>query len=176
MGFWDVTKRLVMGQPAFQVPPDDKQWDDSDEPTVDFAEERAAKREEVRGLHDGGGIKRIPEVAVRTVKHHLSGNTVEVWAMIHNVSDRVIELDKVLLLGQKRELDYILKPGAERELSVYKGPVMTHDHYKKAELYYKDEVTGDCFCATHAVHYEYESHNNTYNVNGLTIIRPIRDI
>ena len=175
MGFWDVTKRLVMGQPGFEEPQRRNEWDD-DAPTADFAEERQQKRDESQGLHDRSGTKRIPEVAAGHTSYHLSGNHVEVRVVFHNTSSRQVELDKMTLCGQKHELDYRLSPGASREFLVYSGPILTHGNYKKAELYYKDSETGDYFCADHSVSYEYESHNSTYNVNSLALLRPIRDV
>ena len=176
MGFWDVTKRLVIGQPAFQEPPKPNEWSDNDEPTADYADEVAAKREEHVGLRDAHGVKQIPEAAIRSAKYDLSGDHVEVWATIHNASDRVIELDKIMVAGQKWELDYVLQPGAEREFSVYKGAVLTHNSYNRAELYYKDQATGDYFCANHIVQYDYHAQTKTYNIVGMTIMRPIRDV
>ncbi len=173
MGAWDVFKNLVAGKPGFEAEPDHT-WDD-DKPTADFVEERQAKREEAKGLYNSGGVKQIPEAGVVRVKYNLSGTNVEVWATVKNLSDRPIELDKITLCGQRRELDYPLQPGGEREFSVYKGPSLAHDSYRSAELYYKDVGTGDYFRADHYVEYHFEQ-NGTYNVNSLELKRPIHDV
>ncbi len=172
MGAWDVFRNLIAGKPGFEAPKQDS-WD-GDAPTLDYAEERQMKREEAKGLYEGG-VKQIPEVAVVRVKYNLSGTNTEVWATVRNMSSRPIELDKINLCGQRKELDYPLQPGGEREFSVYKGPSLTHDSYKNSELYYKDSQTGDYFRADHFVEYHLES-NGTYNVNSLELKRPIHDV
>ncbi len=184
MGFWNGLGKLISGKPVFDTssPEDAKNaWDD-DAPTVDYAEERDAKRQEHAGntavsLYDANGNKQIPEAGVSRVKYILSGNAVEVWATIQNHSQsRDLFLDKMTLCGQKWELDYPLGPGAERAFVVYKGSILKNDGYKKAELYYKDAGTGDYFRADHMVEYEYESQDGAYHVNSLELIRPINDI
>lgn len=175
MGFWDVAKRVLQGKPGFDVPkPDD--WDD-DHPTTDFAEDREAKRAQKNeaSLYDAHGNKQIPVVGVTHTKYHTSGAQIEVWAVIHNHSERTIMLDKIVMLGQSTELDYQLAPGHEREFRIYHGSRLTHDNYKKAGLYYKDTLSGDYFRADHLVGYKYES-DKTYSVIELELLTPINDV
>lgn len=178
MGMWDVTKRLLTGKPAFEAPKsdDNDNWGD-DAPTTDFAEDRQAKRAEKtnESLYDTAGNKHIPVVGVVHTKYTMSGANTEVWATIHNHSERLVMLDKIMLLGQRTELDHELKPGQEREFRVYHGLRMTHDNYKKAELYYKDVLTGDYFRADHLVGYKYEA-DKTYSVDELELLTPINDV
>ena len=178
MGFWDVTKRMLQGKPAFEVPKsdDNENWDD-DAPTTDFAEDREAKRAKQtnQSLYDANGNKHIPIVGVSHTKYTLSGPNTEVWATIHNHSERSMMLDKIILLGQRTELDHELGPGREREFRVYHGQRMVHDNYKKAELYYKDTLTGDYFRADHLVGYKYET-DKTYSVDELELLTPINDV
>lgn len=178
MGFWEVTKRMLQGKPAFEVPKsdDNENWDD-DAPTTDFAEDREAKRAKQtnQSLYDANGNKHIPIVGVSHTKYTLSGPNTEVWATIHNHSERSVMLDKIILLGQRTELDHELGPGREREFRVYHGQRMVHDNYKKAELYYKDTLTGDYFRADHLVGYKYET-DKTYSVDELELLTPINDV
>lgn len=178
MGFWEVTKRMLQGKPAFEVPKsdDNENWDD-DAPTTDFAEDREAKRAKQtnQSLYDANGNKHIPIVGVSHTKYTLSGPNTEVWATIHNHSERSMMLDKIMLLGQRTELDHELGPGREREFRVYHGQRMVHDNYKKAELYYKDTLTGDYFRADHLVGYKYET-DKTYSVDELELLTPINDV
>lgn len=178
MGFWDITKRMIQGKPAFETPKNDDNdtWDD-DAPTTDFAEDREAKRVEktTESLYDQSGNKHIPVVGVVHTKHTDSGPQTEVWITIHNHSERTVTLDKVMLLGQRTGLGYEIGPGNEREVRAYYGPRMTHDNYKKAELYYKDTLSGDYFRADHLVGYSYES-DKTYSVEELELLTPINDV
>lgn len=176
MGFWDVTRRLIQGKPAFEASQSKDDWDD-DEPTVDYAEDREAKRTEAHdnGLHDAQGNKQIPVVEIIHTKYTMSGSNVEVWSTVRNQSDRTIELDKVMMLGARHDLDYPLSPGQQRDFRLYAGPRPTHDHYKKAELYYKDSLVGDYFRADHLIEYKYET-DETYSPNEFKLIKPIYDV
>ncbi len=128
------------------------------------------------GIHDDRGKKIIPEVEVTRCQTHVSGDHCEVWAHIENKSEVEIELDKITMIGGKKELDYRLTPGNEREFCVFTGPI-PHDNYaREAQLYYKIVENGDYFCARHMVEYVYESDNGTYLVEELRLMHPIRDI
>lgn len=177
MGFWDVTKRVLQGKPGFQTPPDPDKWSDNDEPTTDFAEDRVAKKEQIvqANLIDEQGNKRVPTATIHRIRTDIHGTNAEVWMILKNESDRELFLDKITLLGFKFELDYPLPPGHERELRVYRGPHLTHDHYKTAELYYCDVASGDYFRADHLLEYSYES-DGSYELVDTKLITPIRDV
>lgn len=178
MGFWDITKRMIQGKPAFEAPKTDANdnWDD-DAPTTDFAEDKQAKREDnaSQSLYDETGNKHIPVAGVVHTKYTMSGANTEVWATIRNHSERSVMLDKIMLLGQRTDLDYELRPGLERDFRVFHGPRTNHDNYKKAELYYKDTLSGDYFRADHLIGYKYES-DKTYSVDELELLTPINDV
>lgn len=183
MGFWDVTKRLLTGKTAFETPPATDDWDD-DAPTVDYAEDRQAKQDQAQAgtaretdddLYDDSGVKHIPRVEVTNTRSKPSGDRFELWLTIRNQSDRDVMLDKITLLGTRRELDYPLRPHDQRVFSVYSGPQLKHDSYKKAELYYKDAPTGDYFRADHLIEYTYES-EGYYEIVDMEPIMPIRDV
>lgn len=188
MGFWQTVGRIMQGETAFEVPqsPRSDAWDDDDSPTDDYAEERAFKQEHAtqpgvstpsaNGLYDSHGVKHIPVAAVDRLKCHEKGDRMEVWAILENRSDRPIELDKIIVCGQREELDYILGPGGQRQVLIYRGLKMTHDSYKKAELYYKDTQTGDYFRADHLIEYHYEAAEKHYTIDELKLLMPIRDV
>lgn len=177
MGFWDVTKRMIQGKPAFEAPPSPDEWSDNDEPTTDFSEERQAKREEVKStnLVDEHGVKHIPVAELTNANYRLSGDRFELWATIRNQSDRSVVLDKVIIFGATAGVNYPLQPHDQRVFKIYSGPVLKHDNYHSADLYYKDELAGDYFQASHTVDYRYES-DGTYEIVGFDLIEPIRDI
>lgn len=180
MGFWDVTKRVLQGKPGFETPPQDDGWDD-DAPTTDFAEEREEKRaahtdaSAGNGLVDAKGYKHPPVVELTNVKSDISGNHLELWVTIRNRSDRDVKLDKLVLLGTSTGLNYPLAAGEQRVFRSYTGSKLTHDNYKRTELYYKDAASGDYFRVDHLVQYQYEA-DGTYEVVDFERIEPIRDI
>lgn len=179
MGFWDVTKRLLTGKRGFEAPPPDTSWD-NDAPTADYADDKYSDNPTVReqpstSLYDSGGYKHVPEATLRFEKNHVSGSRVEIWATIENHSERPLDIDKVVILGARREIDYPLGPHGSREFKIFSGQVPTHDHYTKAELHYKDHQTGDYFRADHVIEYHYES-DKTYSVVEFKPIHPIKDI
>lgn len=176
MGFWDVTKRMLQGKPAFTAAQSEDDWDD-DAPTTDFSEERVAKRSESEqtGLVDEKGYKHPPVVSIVNTKDNLSGQYYEIWATVQNQSDRDVQLDKVTLLGTKFQMNYPLGAGQQRVFHIYRGAPLTHDHYKKAELYYKDSPTGDYFRADHLLQYTYDP-DGTYEVVDFELFMPIYDV
>lgn len=176
MGFWDVTKRLVQGKPAFEAPTDKDDWDDT-APTTDFAEDREARPQlhDETSLIDVDGHKHIPVAAVTNVKTTQSGEHIEVWATISNQSDRELRLDKMILLGTTFAMNYPLHANSQRVFRVYSGTQFTHGSYKKADLYYQDIMANDYFKAEHLVEYRYES-DGTYDINDFNLVMPIRDV
>ncbi len=177
MGIWDVTKRLIQGKPGFETPPDPDKWSDNDDPTTDFAEDRQAKKVQASQtvLVDANGNKQAPVATIHRIRTIVSSSNSEVWIIIKNESTRSVFLDKVTLLGIRFELDYPLEPSHEREFRVYRGVHLAHDHYKTAEIYYRDVLSGDYFRADHLLEYSYES-DGTYELVDTKLITPIRDV
>lgn len=207
-GFWSVMKRMIVGEPAFkQEKTNNKshdqreagQWQDSVLPDDSgYAQEQPSEYRPADGVassdssprenteqdsseskfHDARGNKIVPEVEIVSCKTHRSGNNCEVWGYIHNSSAYEIELDKIVMIGTKRELDYRLTPENEREFCLYSGPVPLNDSARNAELYYKLVENGDYFCARHMIEYDYDSDDDggKYIVEEMKLIRPIRDI
>jgi hypothetical protein len=176
MGFWGVVKRMLQGKPAFEAPPETDSWDD-DKPTIDYAEERQAKRAATdrNNLFDEKGYKQPPVVELTHVQDTLNHELYELWVTIMNRSERTVRLDKVTLLGTKYALNYPLAPHAEHAFRVYRGEVVRRDEYKKAELYYCDEASGDYFRADHLVQYKYTM-DGVYEIVGFELCQPIRDV
>lgn len=177
MSFWDVTKRILQGKPAFETPTDRDDWDD-DAPTIDFSEERTAKLAEKKDeteLYDSSGHKQIPVVSLESPNPVPNGDLIDIWVTIKNQSSRDITVEKVTLFGTRTELHIPLAPKQERELRIYRGKELTHNHYSKAELYYKDVLSGDYFRADHLIDYKYDG-DKTYDVSDFELLMPINDI
>lgn len=163
MGFWDVTKRMIRGKPAFEVPPAS--------PTMSGSSQQVPGQADVR--HDISGNKVIPEVWVGRCKYHLDGSHMQVYAHIANTTSVPIFLDKINLINQTRELDYELQPGREWEFRIYDGPAPTNGAYTEANLYYRDNGDGDYFRARHFI--EYSLADGAYCVEELHPVRPVID-
>lgn len=180
MGFWGVLGRMIQGKPAFEMPPPEDRWDDdSDAPVADYSEERRAKKQQAldyeKGLVDEKGVKQIPVAEVINVNTDNNGQNIDLWVTVRNQSNRELRLGSMTLLGTKFDLNYPLKAADQRVFRVYSGPQLTHDNYKKAELYYRDEMTGYYFRADHLLQYKYEN-DKTYDVVGMQLITPINDV
>ncbi len=190
MGAWDVLKKMIVGEPIFDQQNKQKNdWDVDQNPTADFAEERDAKREKIENqkiiakeqqsnlnsLHDSRGYKKIPQCEVIRTRSVMSGKNMDVWATIYNPSERPLELDKILVMGNKLELDYPLQSRSQREFRIFRGVRPKHESYKKAELYYKDIPTGDYFRADHLIDYKQEK-DGTVTVRALEFISPVVDV
>lgn len=180
MGFWDIAKRMIQGKPVFEVPADyQKQQDDwGDVPQDDPSpvnESQQGERVHRNQRVDAHGYKVVPEVEIIRVEPRQSGEFIEVWVTIRNQSQYPVFLDKSYIFGVKQELDYPLPAGGQREFSVYRGKQLTHDSYKYAELYYRDEGSGDYFCAAHMIHYEHGS-DGIYDIVDMKLVRPIKDV
>lgn len=167
MGFWDVTKRMLQGKPAFEMPPPDK--DDQD----DWGDEPSAPARTTQSeAHNGPRV--TPEAWVGRCKYHLNGSHMQVYAHIHNHSQVPIFLDKIQLVNQTRELDYVLQPGQAWEFRIYDGAAPTNGAYTEANLYYRDNKSGEYFRARHFIEYNLEG--GLFCVEELHPVRPIVDM
>ena len=179
MGFWDVTKRVLQGKPGFEAPKENDPWED-EAPTDAYSEERRAQRQAAANndpttLRDERGVKQIPVAQLTNGQTSGFGQNSTVSVTVKNQSARDIQLDKLTLLGTTFQMNYPLGPGAQRVFIAYKGPQPDHDNYAKAELYYRDTLTGDYFRADHGVNYKYDS-DGTYEVTGFDLMQPIADV
>lgn len=178
MGLFDALNKMIQGKPVFEVPDEDKRgWngthhraDDTDKDSQ--SSERIHRRQR---FSTDTGQKIVPEVEFTGVEPRYSGKYVELWVTVRNISQYPVFLDKSDIFGMKQELDYPLSPGGQREFRVYRGERRRDNSYKYAELYYRDEGSGDYFCAAHMIEYRHES-DGSYDIVGLDLIRPIKDI
>lgn len=165
---------MIKGEPVFQ---------DGDEATHTGApqEDHFADKpttglgDAMKTTVDSHGQKVIPEIAVHHVECHTSGDHLEVWVKVHNASNVRLFVDKIDAFGMRTEFDYDLAPGAERQLRVYRGPVLRNNSYQYADINYRSVEVGDYFQARFFVEYDYE-HDGTYQPNDFNLQHPIRDI
>lgn len=170
MGFFDAMKKMVQGKPVFEVP-QSGQARQADGESTDTSGDRVQRGQRI----DNNGYKVIPEATFFGVEPRYSGDYVQLWVSVRNLSQHPIFLDKSYIFGVKQELDYPLPPGGMREFMIFNGKQIRNDSYKYAELYYRDDESGDYFCAAHMIQYNHQS-DGTYDVVDLDLIRPIKDV
>lgn len=173
--FFEGLKRVVSGQPVFR--PDED---------VDGVTHKADQRQEIEQqllsqpvdaeVVDQSGPKVIPEVYIERVEYRNSGANMDVSIQINNRSQQEVMVDKLMLLGQTRGINYVLRPGESRELEGYSGPRLNHRNYTNCELQYRDQATGDYFSSLHIVEYEAQETDGTYNIRNIRFTPPIKDI
>lgn len=152
MGLWDFVKKMATGKPVFEVD-SSRQQDDH----AGWVEHVTTPEAEVSPYVDDKGNKIIPLMTIEHCKSHLDGQHLQVTAWLTNRSSFEVELDKIVMLDTKMELDRRLSPQQGHEVILYRGAVPTHDHAHKAQLYYKIVENGDYFCADFSIEYNLES-------------------
>lgn len=162
MGFLDGFGRFMQGKPVFETPPVSSQPSSS----------QANQSQE--GTSQPVGPKVIPHVYIEQSETYINGHRMKVIANIKNGSEKNIEVDKIFILGNTRELDTHLRPGEEREIVVYDGEMPKNRNYSKAEVQFKDD-TGDYFSAPHLVEYEQED-DGYYKISRFRSGGGVRDI
>lgn len=158
MGFWEGFGRIVRGEPVFRVSTDHSVH------TSSTAHDTAAST----------GPKQLVRVVVEETETHTNGHHMRVTVRIKNESSGRVELDKIRIMGGKRELDTWLNPHQEREFIVYDGEMPTHRNHDDAWLDYKDE-TGDYFQQYHTVEFEQED-DARYSIKYLRPSGSVKDI
>jgi hypothetical protein len=170
MAFFEFMKKMVEGKPVFE---DGSTKEDTNKPS-DISQVSPAvgtDKSAIRKHEDGT----FPVVEIRQVKTHLDGNNIQIYCHIRNEWEHEVMLDKIRLLGTKRELDTSLRGGEDREFLVYKGPKLQHE-YHEAEIDYKTAREGDYFQAVYHVTFTYNTADKSYTINEMELDLPIRDI
>jgi hypothetical protein len=160
MGFMGGFGRLLQGKPIFEVPPESNVKKDA------LVEQSQANTQ--------SGPKVIPTVYIERSEYHNNGSHMQVMATIRNHSAQEIELNTITILGVSRNLNLLLRPGENRECTIYEGE-RPHNHtYDNAYLRYKDQ-TGDYFETHHTVEFRQEL-DGTYHVYQMRYAGPVKDI
>lgn len=166
-------KRVISGQPVFRPEEDvDGVTHKSDQ----RLEEQQQSQPVVADAVERPGTKVIPEVYIERVEYRNNGNNMDVDIQVNNRSSQEVMVDKLLLLGQTRAINYVLQPGESRELQAYNGPKPNHRNYTNCELQYRDQSTGDYFSSLHLVEYEAQNPDGTYEIRNIRFTPPIKDI
>lgn len=118
-------------------------------------------------------LKQIPQLRIEDIDVRNNGSSMELHCIVRNDSDKQIFLDKVRILGVKREIDTALRNYEARKFLLYSGPRPNNTSYGAAEIDYHHE--GDYFQAKCRVEFRQEP-DKTYTVHRLTVIGPAKDI
>lgn len=159
MGFLNVLGRLIKGQPAFVAP----------EPTAQQASASAQPQPAAQQSAAPTGPKVYPQVVIERVQCHMSGDDMDLEVSIQNNSQGQVELDTFELFGRRQDLGTFLRPGEEREFSVYKGSRPTSTNQNSCRVFYKDQA-GDYFASQHYVEFRQQA-DGTYIVDRMRFTR-----
>lgn len=173
--FFEGLKRVVSGQPVF------RQGEDADGVTHKTDQQQGSEQQPLSQPVDAEvveltGPKVIPEVFIERIEYRNTGANMDVSIQVNNRSQQEVMVDKLVLLGQTRAINYVLRPGESRELEGYSGPRLNHRNYTNCELQYRDQATGDYFSSLHLVEYEAQEVDGTYNIRNIRFTPPIKDI
>lgn len=174
MGLLDFMNRMVNGEPIFQDDTEGKEAKDKSgvSPTATNQPTEAASTGPIIRKGDESSF---PIAYIKRTKTRIDGPKMQVYCQIVNKWPEEIELDKITMLGVKRELDVYLRGGEEREFLVYDGPRVNHEQHE-AQLDYKTKEERDYFQAIHDITFTYHPEDKTYSVNEMHLREPIRDI
>jgi hypothetical protein len=166
MGFFEKLNNFMQGKPVFE--PEDS----TVQPKTDT---NVAHDNAVHGV-ERQGVKLIPQIRLEETDCHVSGHHMEVRAVIKNESSQQLEIDKIFILGVKREIDVHLRPHEARQAVLYNGPRPNHQNYGQADLNYRTtESPVDYFQIKCRVEFQPEK-DNTYSVRRITQQGPVKDI
>lgn len=152
MGMWNFVKKMATGKPVFEATPNQHEAEHAG-----WVEHVTVPAANTSPYVDEKGKKVIPVIAIEHCKSHVDGLNLHLTAWVTNHSPFEVELDKIVMLDTKTELDRRLTPQQGHEVILYHGAMPTHDRAHKAQLYYKILENGDYFCADFSIEYNLES-------------------
>lgn len=164
-GFFESLGRMVKGEPVFQ-PGDDGSRQQESAPAP-------AAAPVVQPSHRTDG-KTVPTVTIVRTECDIDDVYMTISAEVKNQSNEPVYVDKVMILGMKRELDRDMNPGEEHEFLIYQGPRPTGTHQTRAELHYRNKA-GDYFASIHFVEFR-QLQDGMFVVDEVRFIPPIKDV
>lgn len=164
--FFEGLRRLLIGEPVF------KPGDDADTPISHYPDEQQPTQKSSI-VHDGGE-KEHPVAVIDHLECHVKNDYMEIHAFIKNNSSGILWIDRMLLFGNKYEINHDLDPGEKREFPVYHGPLLDNKFYTHCELHYRT-VEGDYFSSMHAIDFEEEADNH-FVPHRIRFYPPVKDI
>jgi len=166
MSLFEFLDRMVEGKPVF---------DDQSAVKKDSNMSAPKTEESSKATIRKGDDHSFPVVYVKHATTRFNGNKMQVYCRILNTWPEEIMIDKITILGVKREIDDFLNGGEEHEFLVYDGPKVSKQYFE-AQLDYKTRREGDYFRSIHDLTFLYHGDDKTYSINEIRLRRPIHDI
>lgn len=163
-GFFESLSRMFKGEPLFQ---------DSD------TRSQAARAQQPPSATSMPRTNRIdgkiaPLVVISRVESDIDDEYMTLSGEVANHHNEAVFVDKVLILGERRELDREMQPGDEYEFLMYKGKRPENTSQARAELHYRDK-NGDYFASIHYVEFK-KLQDDMFIVDDIKFLPPVKDI
>jgi hypothetical protein len=170
MGFFDALGKIVKGEPVFTPgQPDGKQQ------TTNSAFNQAPPAPAgATPPVAPAGPKEYPRLELGRVQCRMSGDDMEVEVEVKNESSQQLDLDQVRMLGKGHDMGTMLRPGEEREFTLYEGDRPRSTGNSRIEISFRTVPGGDYFQAEFVADFKQES-DGTYTVQRFRFIQ-VRDI
>lgn len=163
MGFFDALSKIIQGKPVFEVNQNQSQVPQApDAPQQPVAPAAPA------------GPKVYPKIELGRVQCRMSGDDMEVEVEIQNDSAEQLDLDQVRMLGKGHDLGTQLRPGEEREFTLYEGDRPRNTSNSRVDITFRTMPGGDYFQAEFVIDFKQEA-DGTYSVQRFRPIQ-VRDI
>lgn len=168
MGFFDALGKIVKGEPVFTPgQPDGKQ-----QPSDQFGQSPAQPQLNVPTAPTGP--KEYPRLEMGRVQCRFNGDDMDVEVEIKNESSQQLDLDQVRMLGKGHDMGTQLRPGEEREFTLYEGDRPRSTGNSRVDITFRTMPGGDYFQAEFVIDFKQES-DGTYSVQRFRPIQ-VRDI
>lgn len=179
MSFFDAFSRLLQGKVPYEPEPDDTLEESSsiEDPYKDkeSSQQEPSKPTSPDDTIVKGNEHTFPRITIKKTIPRMDSTRQKVYCWIRNDFHGEIELDKIVILDKKREIDTYLRPGQEKEVLIYDGPKFDHEpHNEEAHIDYRTKHKGDYFRIEYHVEYNRNA-DGTYNIEDLHF-HHLRDI
>jgi hypothetical protein len=154
MGFFGVMGRVLAGKPAY-TPADVEAQKQADQQSSEGGNASSEQSTQTTAP------QQPPAVMLGRVECVPKNDRVEVWVDVINQSQEPVFFDDMTVLGERRELQRLLRPGETHQELVYTGPALSGQPQGYAQLKFRRQTDGDYFM-NHYQYYCVRQDNGTY--------------
>jgi hypothetical protein len=171
MGFLKSFGRILSGKPAYE-PGDFTQADQPQQTQLPDGQPVAPGSPAPSPPSQGPKV--VPVVRITRVECPVNGSRMDIYGDIRNESSVPVTLDKVLLQGDRRELDRRLNPGEAHQCLLYSGPLLQNipNGYADVQFFTADS---DYFSARHQIRVQQQP-DKTFRITEFLLTMPIHDM
>jgi len=170
MGFFGALGKVLSGKPVYS--PQDQSVQQEGSQLMDDTQ-TAAQPGQQPGQVAG---KVVPVIRFGRIENQWDGPRLDVWADAGNESEVPVFIDWVTMLGAKRQLDLQLRPGQERQVLVYSGPLLQNHPGGYAEVQYRTAEDRDYFMNYHEIRSEQEEGGLGWRITEMIQRGPVKDM